>query len=104
MDLLFRFLAITDVAEHRDVVRQSMVVIVDGSDGHQLRIEAAVLAPVPDLTRPFAGTEQIRPHVLVESRIVPAGPENTRVATDDFIRAKAGDILEGLIDAQDFGI
>ena len=101
MDFLFRLLALADVAGHCDVVCQLMMIVINRRDGHELRIDLAILAPVPDLSRPLAGVEQLRPHRLVESLIMPPGLQDARVFSKQLFRAIAGKTFEGLIDAQD---
>ncbi|MNV84286.1 hypothetical protein D3C71_1781480 [compost metagenome] len=70
IEFALRMLDRADIAEHRHIVTELAVVIVDGADGLPLRIDLATLAPVPDFPAPFALGRQGVEHVPVERGVV----------------------------------
>jgi hypothetical protein len=68
VDLLFCRLALRDVDEAADVVLNVAVCAADGGDRKPLRVDAAVLASVPDFALPLAGAPDRLPHGAIRLR------------------------------------
>jgi hypothetical protein len=90
-----------DVAEHRHVVGQLAAVVVNGADGLPLRVDLAVLAPVPDFAAPFALLGQGGEYLLVERGVVAARLELARALAQHLVLLVAGDLHERPVDVHD---
>ncbi|MNP26410.1 hypothetical protein D3C76_1192670 [compost metagenome] len=93
-----------DVAEHRHVMAELAMIIVDGADRLPLRVDFATLASVPDLAAPLPSGRQGLEHVPIElgavtSRLELAG----KLAKDLFLRV-AGNVHEGPVYVHDAAI
>ncbi len=90
-----------EVGEHRYVMAEITLVVVDAAQVLPLRIHLAVLAAVPDFAAPFAMIFQRQPHLSVEGCVVLAGGEEFRCLPEYLFGAVAGDATERGIDVHD---
>jgi len=97
----FRFLVLGQVHRHGDVVADGALAVFHGDDGEQAGVDVAALAPVPDFPFPAAVAVDLLPHGGVESLVVAARLEQTRVFAQHLLPAVAVDAGEGLIHLDD---
>jgi hypothetical protein len=90
-----------DVGEHRHIVAELAVIILDGADGLPLRVNLAALAAVPDFPAPLASGLQGLEHRLVEIQGMVAGLEHAGLVAQDFLTLVTGDFHEGPVDVDD---
>lgn len=101
VELLLRGLEQADIREHRDVMADYALFIVDGANALPLRVDFTVLAPVPDLAAPAAVVRELVPHALVEGTIMTTGLQQLRRAADDLVERVASDAGEGRVEVAD---
>ena len=73
VELVLRALERADVGEHRDVMTDTPLFVVDRPDALPLRIDFAILAPIPHLSAPGSLALQGLPQRSVEGGIVTSG-------------------------------
>ena len=71
-------LAFGDIGKDAGVVGRAAGLVTNRRDRQPLRINAAILAPVPDFALPLAACRQFIPHLAVERRILTPGVEHRR--------------------------
>jgi len=98
---LFRGALGRDIGEVRDVVAGIPLIVTNQRNRHPLRIDPAVLAPVPDLALPETALVDVVPHPLILFPRRPAGRQKTGIAPDRLLGAVAGQGGKGRIDGND---
>ena len=82
LGLVFQFcsglLELADVRKNTNIVAYLVVIIEDGLDIQQLRINFATFAPVPYLTLPMPCHVDLYPHHFIESPVLATGTEDAR--------------------------
>lgn len=101
VQLMLRALQCTDVGEHRHVVTEAPLFVMDDADALPLRIDLAALAPVPHFAAPGPAIFQRVPHALVEAGVVVPRVEQIGALPEYLLAAVAGDATEGRIDMDD---
>jgi len=101
IEFVLRALDRGDVGEHRDVVAEFAVLVVDRPQVLPDREDFTALAPVPDFPAPLAALVQALPHHLVEGVVMAAGLEHRRQLAEYFLLLVTGDALEGAVDVDD---
>src|SRR3546814_302737 len=101
VELFARALERREIGEHRHVMAELALVVMDAAQVLPLRVHLAILASVPDLAAPLAMLFQRQPHLVVEGCVVLAGREESRGLSKDFLGAVSGDAAERRIDVHD---
>ena len=101
IQLTLRTLERGNVGEHRHVVTDTPLLVVDHADALPLRVDFAALAPVPHLATPGAAALQGMPQTMVEGRVVTPGFEQGGALAENFLAVVAGDAAEGRVDVND---
>ncbi len=104
VDFRLAFLGPRDVGEAADIMGDDAMVVTDRADGQALRIHLAVAAPFPDLALPQILVLHLRPQVAIEDRAVAVRVQDAGWPADHLAGGVAGDLGEGLVDAQDAGV
>ena len=100
-DFLLGRLALGDVGERADVVRDLARLGLHGGDGQPFGEDGTALAPVPDLARPGAGSGDRLLHCGVEVGPVAPGLHQRRGLANGLLGAVACDLGERAVHAQD---
>ena len=87
--------------EQRYILLNIAVGIAQSAYGLHGGVNFAVLAPVPDLSGPFAFFDQNAPHFGVEFPVLATGVQEARVAAQSLVAGVACDAGEGAIDIED---
>ena len=101
VDLLFRVLALGDVAEHGKKMGRLAVPVMHRAGGHPGGKQFAVLALQPQLADPVAAVGDGMLHVGVEFFVVKIGEEEPGRLPQGFLLRVAGDLAEGPVDGND---
>ena len=101
LDLVFRCLALGDVAHGADVMTDLAIVAQHRADAQPFRVDFAVLAAIPDFPLPGTQFAQAVPQAAVEGRVVPPGLQDADLASHHIFGLVAGDFAEGAVHPQD---
>ena len=99
-DFVFGRLALRDVDERRHIVRNHPARPLHCRNMRPLRIDLAILAPVPDFAFPGAGGVDTAPQLPIKRRIVTTRAEHARRLAHYFFKCIASNFAAGRVDAQ----
>ena len=99
--LLFRQLALGDVAEEGDILNNPPVRVANDINGFPRQICLAILVALPHLARPPPGFSQGLPEPGVEQRVTALRSQQTWGLADGFRVRVAGNVGEGGVDRLD---
>ena len=101
IDFLLIALDHAHIREHRHIMTQLATVVLHADDVLPLRIDFAVLAPIPDFPGPAPGGMQLLPELTIKGAIMPAGGKHARLPANHLGGFVAGDLAESIVDIQD---
>ena len=90
-----------DVGEQADVMLRAARGVAHVADGEQFGVKLAVLAAIPELSRPAAIVNDGAPHRGEELRSLQVRFQHPRIAAKRFVAAVAGDVGKRVIDVDD---